>query len=68
MSFALLTQLVLSIISDLICAAFPILFLRNLQIKIRTKVALCALMGLGAMYEKLSLENTEPAYVCLQLI
>ena len=46
-----LTRLVLSIISDLICAAFPVLFLRNLQIKLRTKVALCALMGLGVMYD-----------------
>ena len=55
-----LTRLVLSIISDLICAAFPVLFLRNLQIKMRTKVALCALMGLGVMYDKCSLKNKKP--------
>ncbi len=60
-----LTQLVLSIISDLICAAFPILFLRNLQIKMRTKVALCTLMGLGVMYDKLSLKDTKSALVLL---
>ena len=53
-----LTRLVLSIISDLICAAFPVLFLRNLQIKKRTKVALCVLMGLGVMYGKSSLKTT----------
>ncbi|KAK0507763.1 hypothetical protein JMJ35_009652 [Cladonia borealis] len=44
-----LAQGILSIISDLICAAFPVLFLRNLQIKMRTKVALCVLMGLGVI-------------------
>ena len=39
----------LSTITDLICAAFPTLFLRNLQVKLRTKIALCLLMGLGVM-------------------
>ncbi len=63
-----LTRLVLSVISDLICAAFPVLFLRNLQIKMRTKVALCSLMGLGVMYEKLSLKNPKPDPACLQLV
>ena len=63
-----LTRLVLSIISDLICAAFPVLFLRNLQIKMRTKVALCVLMGLGVMYDKLSLEAKKRALVCSQLV
>lgn len=41
---------VLSVISDLILAALPAIFLRNLQIGIRTKVGLCLLMGLGVLY------------------
>lgn len=44
-----LTQLVFSVVTDIICAAFPVFFLRNLQVKTRTKVALCSLMGLGVM-------------------
>lgn len=40
---------VLSTISDLVLAALPAIFLRNLQISFRTKVALCMLMGLGVM-------------------
>ena len=42
-------SIVLSIITDLICAAFPIFFLRGLQVRLRTKIALCVLMGLGVM-------------------
>ncbi|KAF6228506.1 hypothetical protein HO133_008236 [Letharia lupina] len=42
-----LAQGILSIISDLILAALPAIFLRNLQIGLRTKVGLCLLMGLG---------------------
>ena len=41
---------VLSIIADLILAALPVIFLRNLQIGLRTKVCLCLLMGLGILY------------------
>ena len=44
-----LILVVLSIVTDLICAAFPIFFLRGLQVKLRTKIALCVLMGLGVM-------------------
>ncbi|KAL9001092.1 MAG: hypothetical protein Q9188_005517 [Gyalolechia gomerana] len=44
-----IAQGVLSIITDLICAAFPIFFLRGLKIKLRTKMALCLLMGLGVI-------------------
>ena len=44
-----MAQGILSIITDLICAAFPIFFLRDLQLKLRTKIALCLLMGLGVM-------------------
>ena len=41
---------VLSVISDLVLAALPIIFLRNLQIGLRTKIGLCLLMGLGVLY------------------
>ncbi|KAL9101117.1 MAG: hypothetical protein Q9163_003594 [Psora crenata] len=44
-----LAQGILSIITNLICAAFPIFFFRNLQVKLKTKVALCLLMGLGVI-------------------
>ncbi len=47
---SLITATVLSVIADLICAALPIIFLRNLQINRRTKIGLCLLMGLGVMY------------------
>ena len=40
---------VLSAVTDLICAAFPVFFLRDLQVKFRVKLALCVLMGLGVM-------------------
>ncbi len=43
-------EAVLSIITDLLCAAFPAIFLRGLQVKLRTKIALFTLMGLGVMY------------------
>ncbi|KAI4228422.1 MAG: hypothetical protein LQ349_006553 [Xanthoria aureola] len=42
-----IAQGVLSIITDLICAAFPVFFLRGLQVSLRTKIGLCLLMGLG---------------------
>ncbi|KAL2048398.1 hypothetical protein N7G274_000309 [Stereocaulon virgatum] len=44
-----LAQGILSAIIDLICAAFPIFFFRNLQVKLRVKVALSLLMGLGVI-------------------
>ena len=40
---------VLSAFTDVICAAFPILFLRSLHVNFRTKIALIMLMGLGLM-------------------
>ena len=40
---------VLSIITDLICAALPAIFLRNLQISKKTKIGLSLLMGMGVM-------------------
>ena len=47
--FALLMVPVLSVITDLICASFPIIVLRNLQVKSSTKIGLCILMGLGVI-------------------
>ncbi|CAF9937459.1 MAG: hypothetical protein HETSPECPRED_000546 [Heterodermia speciosa] len=44
-----IAQGVLSVITDLICAAFPVFFLRGLQVKLRVKIALCLLMGLGVI-------------------
>ncbi|MCJ1476866.1 hypothetical protein MMC13_005535 [Lambiella insularis] len=45
----ILAQAVISIVSDFFLAAFPILILRKVQISIRVKIALCALMGLGVV-------------------
>lgn len=44
-----LFHLVISAVSDFAFAAFPILLLWKLQMKLRTKFALCLLMGLGVM-------------------
>ncbi|KAL8896124.1 MAG: hypothetical protein Q9207_007865, partial [Kuettlingeria erythrocarpa] len=38
-----------SVLSDLILATTPLFFLRNLQVSLRTKLLLCALMGAGYM-------------------
>ena len=46
----LLMLAVLSIIADLVCATFPLIFLRKLQVNLHTKVGLCLLMSLGVMY------------------
>ena len=40
---------VLSIVTDLVCAALPCIFLRNVQINRKTKIGLCILMSLGVM-------------------
>ena len=45
---------VISIVSDVILAAFPILILYKVQISFKLKLALCALMGLGLMYVSIS--------------
>ena len=47
--FIWLTVPVLSVVTDLICASFPIIVLRNLQVKLSTKIGLCVLMGLGVI-------------------
>ena len=41
---------VLSIVTDLVCAALPSIFLRNVQINRKTKIGLCILMSLGVMW------------------
>ena len=40
----------MSIITDFIGAAFPIVLLWNVDIRLRSKIALCLLMGLGVVY------------------
>lgn len=40
---------VLSIVTDLVCAALPCIFLRHVQINRKTKIGLCILMSLGVM-------------------
>lgn len=47
--WALIAKSVLSIVTDLVCAALPVIFLRDLQINRQTKIGLCTLMGLGVM-------------------
>ena len=43
------SPLAFAVVTDFICSLLPSLFLRKVQISTRTKVALCALMGLGLM-------------------
>lgn len=45
----ILSQAIISIISDFALALFPIELLRKVQIQRRTKIGLCILMGLGLM-------------------
>ena len=47
--FADYSRAVLSIFTDLVCAALPCIFLRNVQIGRKTKIGLCILMSLGVM-------------------
>ena len=37
----------IDVVTDLVCAAIPVLVIHRLQMSIRSKVALCVLMGLG---------------------
>ena len=46
----IISQALISIISDVMLAIFPIVLLWRVQIALRIKVGLCALMGLGLMY------------------
>ncbi|KAL8819716.1 MAG: hypothetical protein Q9223_001904 [Gallowayella weberi] len=54
----IISQAIISIISDYFLSAFPILILRKVQISFRSKAALCALMGLGVITGTLSLIRT----------
>ncbi|KAL8926716.1 MAG: hypothetical protein Q9208_002790 [Pyrenodesmia sp. 3 TL-2023] len=47
-----------SVLFDLILATTPLLFLRNLQVSLRTKLLLCALMGAGYITAGCSLVRT----------
>ena len=46
----IISQALISIISDVMLALFPIVLLWNVQIAPRIKIGLCALMALGLMY------------------
>ena len=39
-----------AIVTDLVCAGFPIIILRRLKISRRTKYALWVIMGIGVLY------------------
>ncbi|KAL8979171.1 MAG: hypothetical protein Q9177_006211 [Variospora cf. flavescens] len=54
----IISQAIISIISDFFLSAFPILILRKVQISFRSKVGLCLLMGLGVITGSLSLVRT----------
>ncbi|KAI4114686.1 MAG: hypothetical protein LQ345_004571 [Seirophora villosa] len=45
----IISQAIISIISDFFLSAFPILILRKVKINFRSKVGLCLLMGLGVI-------------------
>ncbi|MCJ1373954.1 hypothetical protein MMC20_005184 [Loxospora ochrophaea] len=45
----IMSHAIISVVSDFILAGFPILILRKVKIGMRTKVALCCLMGLGVI-------------------
>lgn len=46
----IISQALISIISDFLLAFFPIVLLWKVQIAVRIKLGLCALMGIGLMY------------------
>ncbi|KAF6235475.1 hypothetical protein HO173_006158 [Letharia columbiana] len=45
----LISQAIISIISDFILAGFPIIIIRNARIHFRQKILLCSLMGVGLL-------------------
>ena len=53
----ILSQALVSIISDFMLALFPVLLLWKVQISLRTKFGLWGLMALGLAYEPLSILN-----------
>ncbi|KAI4202044.1 MAG: hypothetical protein LQ350_002832 [Teloschistes chrysophthalmus] len=54
----IISQAIISIISDFFLSTFPIIILRKVQIGLRDKVGLCLLMGLGVITGCLSLVRT----------
>ncbi|KAL8825941.1 MAG: hypothetical protein Q9191_004107 [Dirinaria sp. TL-2023a] len=54
----IISQALISIISDFFLSAFPILILRKVQISYRSKIGLCLLMGLGVITGSLSIVRT----------
>ena len=54
--------LVLSFLTDFICAAFPIVLLRKLHIRRSSKIALCALMGLGIITGAIAIARVATAF------
>lgn len=58
----LIAQCVFSFTTDFICAAFPIVLLRNLNIKKKSKIALCCLMGLGIITGGIAIARTATAW------
>ena len=58
----LIAQCVFFFITDFICAASPIVLLRNLKIKKQSKIALCCLMGLGIITGGIAIARTVTAW------
>ncbi|MCJ1428622.1 hypothetical protein MMC29_006532 [Sticta canariensis] len=54
----IISQALISIISDFMLSAAPVIILRNLQIEFTSKVGLCVLMGLGVITGSLSIVRT----------
>lgn len=44
------SSVALSVFSAFALSAFPVLIFKDLQMNLRTKIALCSLLGLGVMY------------------
>lgn len=58
----LMNGTVFSFLTDFICAAFPIVLLRNLNIRRGSKIALCILMGLGIITGAIAVARTATAF------
>ena len=58
----LVAQGILSSITDFVCAAFPTVLIRNLNIRKQIKVALCCLMGLGIITGGIAIVRTATAW------
>ena len=58
----IIAQGVFSFLTDFICAAFPVVLLRNLNIRKQSKIALCCLMGLGIITGGIAIARTATAW------